>query len=79
MWTGTPYEHVMMPIQAGEVASMAGMSHETTTAAPAQAVPATLPQSGEVRQNLDTIGLVLFIGAALVGAGWLLLRRREVK
>jgi hypothetical protein len=88
MWAGTPYEHVMMPIQAGEVAPMAGMSHETTTAAPAQAeaapaqtqaVPATLPQSGEVRQNLGTISLVLFMGAALVGAGWFLLHRREVK
>jgi hypothetical protein len=81
MWAGTPYEHIMMPIQAGEMASMSGMSHETTTAAPApvQAAPTTLPQSGEVRQGLGIVALVLVTGAALVGAGWFLLRRREVR
>jgi hypothetical protein len=32
MWAGTPYEHIMMPVAAGEVGEMGGMAAATPSA-----------------------------------------------
>jgi hypothetical protein len=64
MWAGTPYEHIMMPVQAGQ----------PTTAS--DEAPVALPGTGApVGPGLGLAALLA--GLCLLGGGWLVRRQQQ--
>ncbi len=64
MWAGTPYEHIMMPVEAGPAAAAAAEA------------PTALPATGaEVGNGL--LVLLVLTGLGLLAGGWLVRRRQK--
>jgi LPXTG-motif cell wall-anchored protein len=64
MWAGTPYEHIMMPVQAGSITAVAAEA------------PAALPATGAETGN-ELVGILVLTGLGLLGGSWLIRRRDQ--